>query len=143
MATEIRHFTVAIPAGTPKAAPAVTGIAFPPNIVGQIDWRVPHGPVGLMGWRLTMGGVKVIPTAGDDWIVADGQAGTLHPSPDLSSGAWQVTGYNTGAQPHSVYLAFHLDPTSPKPAPVQLVPAWMLGNAPDLAGLLLSGVQRQ
>ena len=139
MATEVRHFTATIPAHTPVASPVVVDISFPPRVVVSIDWRVPPGPLGLMGWRLSMGKVQVIPTAGDPWVIDDGNSGTIYPSDQLSSGAWQVTGYNTGANPHSVYLAFHLDYPRPKPVEVQLVPAWLLGNAPDLAGLLPNG----
>lgn len=139
MAEEVRHFTATIPAGTPIGAPVVVDISFPPRIVRSIEWRVPPGPLGVLGWRLTMGKVQVVPTAGDAWIIADGHSATIKPSEQLSSGAWQVTGYNTGVNPHSVYLAFHLDYPEPKPAEVQLVPAWMLGTAPDLTGLLPPG----
>lgn len=139
MADQVRHFTATIPAGTPIAAPVVVDISFPPYIVESIEWRVPPGPLGVMGWRLTMGKVQVLPTAGDLWIIADDHSATIRPSPDLSSGAWQVTGYNTGANPHSVYLAFHLHLINPAPPAVQLVPAWMLGTAPDLTGLLPNG----
>lgn len=141
MAEEVRHFTATIPAGTPLATPVTVDVSFPPRIVARIDWRVPNGPQGLMGWRLSMGGLQVIPTSGDKFIIADGHAGSITPSAELSSGAWQVTGYNTGASPHSVYLAFHLDLPRPKPAGVQLVPAWVLGNYPDLAGLLPPGLK--
>lgn len=143
MADEIRHFTATIPAGTPLAAPVIVDIGFPPRVVTSIDWRVPPGPAGLMGWDLTMGGVRVIPTQGDRYIIADGQSGTIRPSRELSSGAWQVRGYNTGGQPHSVYLVFHLELIPARPAAVELVPAWMLGNFPDLAGLLPPGPKRR
>lgn len=139
MAEEVLHFTATIPAGTPLASPVLVNISFPPRVVESIDWRVPGGSLGLMGWRLTMGSVRVIPTSGDKFIVADSQSGTIRPSRELGSGAWQVSGYNTGSNPHSVYLVFHVDLPSPRPAGVRLVPAWMLGNAPDLAGLLPNG----
>lgn len=142
MAVEVRNFTATIPAGTPIGAPVVVDISFPPRVVASIDWRVPNGPLGVMGWRLTMGKVQVIPTSGDLWIVADGHAATIYPSKDLSSGAWQVTGYNTGTNPHSVYLVFHLEHTAAAAAEVKLVPAWALGNFPDLTGLLPSGPKR-
>lgn len=109
MAREVRHFTATIPAGTPIAAPATVAIAMPPRIVRSIYWRVPNGPMGNFGWRITMGKVQVIPSAGDLFVVANDEHGTweVHDFPD--SGAWEVTGYNTGANPHSVYLAFHVD----------------------------------
>lgn len=139
MAEEIWHYTATIPAGTPAASPVVVDVSFPPRIVLSIDWRVPPGPLGALGWRLSMGKVQVIPTRGDAWIIADGHSGTFRPSAELSSGAWQVTGYNTGTHPHAVYLAFHVDLTTPRPAPVELVPAWLLGNFPELATIIGPG----
>lgn len=115
MPREIRHFTATAPAGTPQANPVTISIAFPPRIVREIYWRVPNGPMGTFGWRLTMGGVQVIPTAGDAWIVANDEHGTWPMDGWPDSGAWQVTAYNTGANPHSVYLAFSLDTITKPP----------------------------
>ena len=107
---EVRHYTTLVPAGTPVAAPQVTNLVMPPRRVHAVQWRVPPGAAGLMGWRLTMGGVQVLPTPGtDQWVIAAGESGqwAIEEFPD--SGAWQVTAYNTGAFAHSVYHAFHVD----------------------------------
>lgn len=98
-----------IPAGTPKTAPFTTDTSFPDRVVRLVTWRVPPGPAGVMGWRLTMGGVQVVPLPAGSWIVTDSAQGqwALDGQPD--SGAWQVTGYNTGVFPHAVYLDFHVD----------------------------------
>lgn len=133
MAYDIRHFTATIPAGTPITAPAVIDISFPVRTVRQIDWRVPNGPMGVFGWQIAMGKVKVFPTGGDLYVLANDETGNwpLVDAPD--SGAWQVIGYNTGVYPHSVYLAFHCDLTSrPAPAPAPL-PLYALAMAPDLS----------
>lgn len=139
MPGEIRQFTATVPAGTPQAAPATVAIGFPPRVVRRIDWRVPNGPMGVFGWRLAMGGVQVLPTAGDAWVLANDEAQTWHPEGAPDSGAWSVTGYNTGRYPHAVYLTFHLDlPVPPRPQ-VQLIPAALLGMSPDLAAVLPPG----
>lgn len=117
MAREVRHFTATIPAGTPLATPATVAIAMPPRIVRSVYWRVPNGPMGQFGWQLAMGGVKVLPTGGDAFVIANDEHDTWYPDDHPDSGAWQVIGYNTGANPHSVYLAFSVDFPSP---PVQL-----------------------
>ncbi len=133
MATDIRHFTATIPAGTPIASPAVVAVAMPVRVVRSIDWRVPPGPMGTFGWQIAMGGVKVFPTGGDFYVVADNQDGswTLTEAPD--SGAWQVIGYNTGVNPHSVYLAFHCDlPERPSVVSAPL-PAGLLSSSLDLS----------
>lgn len=109
MADEVRHFTATIPAGTPVAAPVAVDISFAIRTVRTIDWRMPPGAAGTTGWRLTMGGVQVIPRLSDLWVIDDGNSGTFTLDGYPDSGAWQVTGYNTGAHPHSIYYTFHLD----------------------------------
>jgi hypothetical protein len=121
VASEIRSYVVTIPALTPLATPFVQAITFPPRTVVQVDWQVPPGPSGLMGWSLTVGGQPVIPRNQGGWIIADGriQSWPLEGYPD--QGEWQVSGYNADIYPHSVYLDFLLelnDTTTPPPAQI-------------------------
>lgn len=121
MAIEVRQYTATFPAGTPVAAPVAVSIAFPPRIVRSVDWRIPPGAQGVMGWMLAMGGVQVLPTRSDSWVVDDGTSGafTLDGYPD--SGSWQVIGYNVGTYQHSVFLTMHLDlPSKAAPAPASI-----------------------
>lgn len=110
MTVEARHQTVTVAAGTPVATPAVTALTLPPRHVVAIHWRIPPGPMGSLGWRLTMGKSQVLPTQGSDqWVIASGESGTWDLADLPTSGAWQVTAYNTGAYQHSIYLTFMLD----------------------------------
>lgn len=130
-AAEVRSFAVTISAGTPLAAPVTTPVAFPSRTVLAVRWQVPPGPSGLMGWRLTMsGGVPVIPSGGG-WIIADDAADTWQVRDQPDSGAWEVTGYNTGTYPHTVYLDFMLEPVAVPAAAA--VPD--LAPAPDLSAV--------
>jgi hypothetical protein len=123
MAIEVRHYTALIPAGTPISAPVLVSIAFPVRVVRSVDWRVAPGAQGVMGWQLAMGGVQVLPTQSDTWVIGDGISGTFTLTNYPDSGAWQVKGYNTGAYPHSLYLTFHLDLTgSARPSPALVSP---------------------
>jgi len=108
-AVEIRSFAVAIPAGTLITAPLVTPVYFPARKVQAINWRIPAGPSGLMGWKLTSSGGQAVIPAGGGWIVTDDDAGVwaLYGQPD--TGYWEVTGYNSDIYPHTVYLDFLLD----------------------------------
>lgn len=133
MADEIRHFTATIPAGTARAAPVTVSIAMSVRVVTRIDWRVPSGPMGTFGWQLAMGGVIVFPSQSDLFVIADNQAGTWDVSNAPDSGAWQVIGYNTGVNPHSVYLTFHCNPPERPLALAALIPAYQLSSAPDLS----------
>ena len=133
MAREVRHFTATIPAGTPLASPVTVSIAMPPRVVRSVYWRVPAGAAGTMGWQLAMGGVVVIPTAGDKYIIANDEHDTWYPEDHPDSGAWQVIGYNTGANPHSVYLAFSVDFPYPDRAAVPVLTVRGLSCVPDLS----------
>lgn len=135
MAREIRRYTATIPAGTAITAPVTVSVAFPVRVVRSVDWSIPPGAQGVMGWQLAMGGVQVVPYGSDTWVIDNGTSGTFSLDGYPDSGAWQVIGYNTGAYQHSVFLVFHLDlPTRPAPAPQQ-IPGRLLAPVPDLSQL--------
>lgn len=123
MAQEIRAAQATIPAGTPLAAPVTVSVAFPDRIVRSVRWRVPPGPGGLMGWQLTSDGVPVIPAVPGTWIVADDESDDWPLDGYPTAGNWQVTGYNTGVYPHTVYLTFLLDLITPAVTPAALAAA--------------------
>lgn len=110
MAYEVRRYTVTIPAGTLASAPLVADLAMPARLVRSVLWRVPPGPRGLMGFRIGSSGVQVIPWNTGEWIVADDEDDELVLENQITSGAWQCIGYNTGRYDHQVYLTFRLDP---------------------------------
>lgn len=121
MASEIRAFQVTIPANTPQSAPFVQAINFPPRTVTQVDWKVPPGPSGLMGWALSIAGQPVIPNNPGAFIVADNQLQSWPLTGFPDQGQWQVTGYNTDIYPHTVYLTFLLElNAAPSGQPAQI-----------------------
>ena len=109
MAREVWSFAVSIPIGTTAAAPAITNLTMPPRLVEAIDWRVPPGPGGMMGFALAAAGVPIIPANPGGWIITDNEADSWQVQGQLESGAWQLAGYNTGLFPHTVYLRFHVN----------------------------------
>lgn len=131
---EVRHYTATIPAGTPASAPVLVALAMPPREVVAIHWRVPHGPMGSLGWLLAMGGVAVLPQPPGTFVIADNEHGEWTPTDLPDSGAWQVRGYNTGASPHAVYLAFHVQTIGRPPAAARprLIPDRVLASGPLL-----------
>lgn len=132
MASEIRSFQVTIPAGTPQSAPFTQAITFPPRTVTQVDWKVPPGPSGLMGWALTIAGQPVIPNNAGAYIVADDEARSWPLSNFPDQGQWQVTGYNLGNFPHTVYLDFLLEQNAaPSGTPAQISNADLSSPLPD------------
>jgi hypothetical protein len=133
MADEVRYFVVTVPANTPKTAPQVYDISFDPRNVESVEWKVPPGPSGLLGWYLSMGRAQVAPLPIGSYVIADNQSGVFTASKWPDSGAWTLTAYNTGAYPHSVYLTFHLNLiTQPRAFP-SLFSATDLMPSPDLS----------
>lgn len=133
MAEEIQHFTATIPASTPARTPFTVQIPTSVRTVTQIDWRVPKGPMGVLGWQVAMGGVRVFPLGNDLWVLANGEHGSWPVTNAPDSGAWEVIGYNIGTNPHSVYLTFHCNPVVRAPQRPAPIPATLLMPAGDLS----------
>lgn len=109
MASEVYSFQVTVPAGTAQNAPFRQSLTLPVRKVDTLEIVVPPGPSGQMGFAITMGGINVMPIQSGQYIVTDDQK-ISWPITDLpTSGAWQLTGYNTDVWPHSVYLWFLVD----------------------------------
>lgn len=128
MAEQIRHFQVTVPAGTPKATPVRTSIAVPVMRLLRVDWHLPPGCAGLVGFFLSMGGVQVQPLPAGTFVIGEGRSGSwqLDNAPD--SGAWEVTAYNTGVQPHTIHLSLHVEAIVRAEPAHQLVPDMLLDN---------------
>lgn len=133
MAEEIQHFTAMIPAHTAQNAPVTIQCPIPVRTVTQIDWRVPKGPMGVMGWQVAMGGVRVFPLGTTVYVLANGESGTWPVVNAPDSGAWEVIGYNTGTNAHSVYLTFHCNTVPRKVVHLAPIPAPLLMPAGDLS----------
>lgn len=133
MAEEIQHFTATIPAHTALAAPVTIQCPTLVRVVTQIDWRVPKGPMGVMGWQIAMGGVRVFPLGSALYVLANGEHGSWPVTNAPDSGAWEVIGYNTGANQHSVYLTFHCNTVPRRAAQLVPIPAPLLMPSGDLS----------
>lgn len=134
MTTSIYTGTATIPAGTPQAAPVTIDISIPQLRTEVLEWHIPKGAAGLMGFRFTSGGAAVLPKQLGAWIVTENEKGSWAVEGLHDSGKWEITGYNTGAFPHTVYVRFHTAPiTKQMPWPgVQFIPLIQLTSAKDL-----------
>lgn len=110
MAREVRSFAITVPAGTQPTAPLVAPLRLGPRLVREVRVRVPPGPSGKVGWALAAAGVRVVPWAGADWIVADDEVIDLPLEGQISTGAWELWAYNVGVFAHTLYIVFLLDP---------------------------------
>lgn len=129
MSVEVRQFTALIPAGTPITAPVTVDMSFPPRQVDTIEIRVPPGPNGNVGFALQNSGVTVIPYDSDAYIVTNDDSIEWNLSGQITSGSWQLIGYNNGASDHAVYVRFL----------VSLVPAGTTASVTDVINAIDTG----
>lgn len=115
MAVEVQSFAVTIPAGTLSTAPQVTNLPMAPREVTRVRVRIPPGPAGAVGFALGAAGERVIPYGAAQWIVADDEVIDLPLERQITSGAWQLQGYNTGVFDHTLQVTFLLDLLTPRP----------------------------
>lgn len=108
MAQEIRQYTLVIPAGTQPGAPVTLDMGMPAREVQGLEIIVPAGPNGLVGFKITNSGLPVIPYDSDEWIITSGEVISWPLSGYITSGAWEISGYNTGTLDHAVYVRFLL-----------------------------------
>lgn len=127
------HYVVTVPAGTLKSAPQNEALAMPARTVTRINWRVPAGPQGTMGFLIGMGKVALVPQPTGTYVVADGNSGTWDIAEHPDSGGWSCIAYNTGTFPHSIYLTFWAETIERKRQPRELLAAPMLAPVPDLS----------
>lgn len=125
MASEVRHYTITIPAGTPKDARWYQDLDMPPRIVREIEIIVPPGPRGTVGFAIGSSGQPVIPRQTDEWIVTDDEKIRWPFETGVDSGGWQLFGWNAGTYDHTIYLRFLVDPVtqdtgSPYRTPLQI-----------------------
>lgn len=133
---EIYEFTITTPAATLPGVPLVTPIVIPSRVVERIEWRVPAGSLGVMGWRISMRNVPVIPRNAGGWIVAHSTSGGWPVTRQPDSGDWSVTTYNTGNHSHALYVTLHAQVRYPQPAKLVLISADDLSAepAPEFTG---------
>lgn len=109
MAVEIRAFSCTIPPNTPLSTPVSFDCSFPYRIVTEIEIVVPPGPSGNVGFAIANSGQNMIPFNPGQWIVTDNEKINWTMDEQIESGSWELTGYNTGQFPHTIYVRFLLD----------------------------------
>lgn len=120
------EFQPLTPANTAESTPVSIDMTLPNYEVDIIEWMVPTGPQGNLGWQLWYNDALVIPQNGT-WIITDGEFGRWEIDELPTAGQWQFMGYNTDTvNDHTVYLRFLVSPLA-QPAPAGngiIVPNW-------------------
>lgn len=109
MAERVEVFDVTIPPGTPASAPLSTPMPYSDGIPVEVEIVFPTGCSGLVGVRLDYAAVQLVPHRPGVWIRGSGEP-VKWPLTGMPTGSgWVLTGYNTGAYPHTLQIRFLLD----------------------------------
>lgn len=131
MAEQVKVFSVSVPAGTLQATPLITQLTMPPRIVDEIEFRVPPGPRGEVGFTLGAAGTQLIPVDPGTWLVTDDEVIHWPLENQHESGSWEFRAYNTGAYPHTLVVRFLVGIPQRRQATVSVTPI----PAADLSSL--------
>lgn len=129
MAREVYEFPVTFSVGTTRSSPQRTNVTMPPRIVRRVEITIPPGPRGEVGFQLGSNGTAFLPRNTDQFIVADGFVIGWDLEDQMTSGGWQVIGYNTGQFSHTLYFRFLCDLTSAGSVSVQPIDGGQLGGS--------------
>jgi hypothetical protein len=139
MAREVHKFAVLVPAGTPQNAPLTFELAIPPRVVTELEIIVPPGPRGELGFAVAAAGRAIIPYEPGAFFITDNETIRWPLTEQISSGAWQVVAYNTGAFPHTIEVRFLVDlagePAAPSLLPIDALQAPATVSLPPLPPL--------
>jgi hypothetical protein len=119
MAREVYEFAVTFTIGTTRTSPQRTNVTMPARIVRRVEITIPPGPRGEVGFQLGSNGTAFLPRNTDQFIIGDGAEIGWDLEDQMTSGGWQVIGYNTGQFAHTLYFRFLCDLTSAGSGAVQ------------------------
>jgi hypothetical protein len=126
----VYEFQPTTPANTASSSPYTADMIFPPLEVDIIEWMVPTGPQGNLGWQLMYNNALVIPQNGT-WIITDGEFGRWEIDELPTAGSWGFQGYNSDTvNDHTVYLRFLVSPIAQIAAnsAMTVIPNWPFGG---------------
>lgn len=106
MAERIEVGSITITAGTLSSAPMTKDVSFKDGIVDRVELVVPDGCNGLVGFALQAAHQQVIPWTNAGWIIANDEVIVWPLDGYISSGSWQLIGYNTDVFDHTIYARF-------------------------------------
>jgi hypothetical protein len=98
-----------VPAATSPNAPVQVLLYAQRAIITQIEFMLPPGPSGLVGFSLWHSSAQIIPKTAGQWIVANNETirwniDDMSPWPD-----WHLKAYNADVYPHTIYVRLLLD----------------------------------
>ena len=136
----VYSFAPVTPANTAESAPVTQLLTFPALEVVTLNWQVPPGPRGVLGWQLgDSSGDVIVPTHGG-WLVTDGRIEDWALHDAIETGSWSFTAYNTSTlYDHTVYLQFLCQPLASSTAEATSTALYVVPNWPASATSVAGG----
>ena len=108
--SQIQQFACTVPAGTQQASPQVFPMQLLALDIVWLEWIVPPGPRGDVGFWIGSHGQPIIPYAegAAQWIVTDDERVHWELTDQPDSGDWELQAYNVGVKPHTLYVRWGL-----------------------------------
>lgn len=123
MADRTELFPITVPAHTPQATPLVTSLSFHEGDVAVLEFIIPPGPSGLLGWQVLYSGQVIIPRGGAGFFVMDDTHESWQLEKYPTGGGWQIAAYNTDVYPHLLQFILHVNELQPIPSTtIPLIP---------------------
>lgn len=122
--SQIQPFTCVVPTGSAPSSPVTFPMQLLPLDIAWLEWTVPPGPRGDVGFYFGSHGAPIIPysSGGPYWIITDNEKVHWDLTDQPDSGDWSMIAYNLGLQPHTIYVRWGLAPASDAPAPALILP---------------------
>jgi hypothetical protein len=127
-------FEVTIAAGTLQSAPTTAAMSFVDGIVTGVEFVVPPGPSGRVGFALFYGGVRQLPRTDGAFYVTDDEVIRRSLTGFPSGSRWQLVGFNTDIFPHTIEVRFLIDELPPKRPSRVAIPTILQPNQPAPVG---------
>lgn len=96
--------TVAVPAGTPQAAPVDAPLALEDAQLRGMDITIPDGHNGLTGLRILWSGQQIVPWGNNSFIVANNRTIHVDFNDYITISGVVFEAFNTDVFAHSFYI---------------------------------------
>lgn len=121
----VLQFALTVPAGTAASSPVSLPMQLPNMDVAWIEYVVPPGPGGEVGFWVGSHGESIIPFSNsrNPWIITDDERVHWDLANQMDSGDWELVGYNVGRLDHVITVRFGLAPVGNGAANPAVVPS--------------------
>lgn len=129
--SQVQPFALTVPANTPISSPVNLQMNLLPLDIVWLEWRVPPGPRGDVGFYFGSHGAPIIPYGSGPlpWIITDDEGAHWDLVDQPNSGDWNLVAYNIGLRPHTIYVRWGLADLS-----VPVLPAVTFNPVGSLTG---------